>query len=371
MLRRHYKFFIAAMGPGEIGQGTAFAKYALSRGDSVVFSVPHRNYLPLIELSHQRFSYLVAKNSNILKKALAAKKPDVLVLCNSKIFTKKDNFHIFPPNPKPPTISIDSNWLFSPSSPYISNSWVDLYCLNFPKPIFDLGLKKNGGNYSIPLKVLKKIRVVGLIPSLYPITKNEKIKIRRQYGIKKEEKLIFLYASIGYLQKPNVFLKAYGVAKKIREKGHNIKMIYFGDRPKTALNKADHQWFLIKPRVSADHFSKVLMSSDLVFQHQGLSTLEQAIGAQVPVISNVRNVLDEKNPLTHRHAWEVGPFARYGACAMFFVKDPLETAVDCVENLLFDKKCRKKMIDKQKSLYSNGEANAYTEAIKLLKNKQI
>ena len=222
-----YRFFIAAMGPGEIGQGMAFAQYALSQGDFVVFSVPHRNYLPLINLVHPKFSHLVTKNSAVLKKNIRSQKADVLVLCNSKIFTHNDNFHKSPPNPKLPTVSIDSNWLFSSSSPYISNPWVDRYCLNLPRPVFNLGLKKNGGHYSIPSKILKKINVVGLIPSRQPIAKKEKVKLRLRYNIKSDEKLIFLYASIGSLQKPNVFSKAYQAAKILRDKGRKIKIIYF------------------------------------------------------------------------------------------------------------------------------------------------
>ena len=151
-----YRFFIAAMGPGEIGQGMAFAQYALKQGASVIFLVPHRNYLPLIRLSHPKFSHLVAKNSIALKKAIRAKKIDILILCNSKIFTRNDDFYKSSPKPKLPTLSIDSNWLFSPSSPYLSIPWVDKYCLNLPKPIFQLGLKKMEGTIRSLKKLLKK-----------------------------------------------------------------------------------------------------------------------------------------------------------------------------------------------------------------------
>ena len=363
-----YRFLVAAMGPGEIGQGMAFAQYALKQGASVIFSVLHRNYLPLVQLSHPKFSYLIAKNSIALKKVIRVKKIDVLILCNSKIFTRNDDFYKNPPKPKPPTLSIDSNWLFSPSSPYISIPWVDKYCLNFPKPIFQLGLKKNGGHYQIPEKIIKKIKVVGLIPSYRPLSIEEKNKIRKRYGIHKDEKLIFLYTSIGYLIKPAVFLRAYEVVKKLREKGKKIKIIYFGDSPSISLGASDRQWFLVHKRTNAEHFSKVLASSDLVFQHQGLSTLEQAIGAQIPVVANVKDLGDEKNPKLHRHAWEVGPFAKYGACAMFFFHDSVSKIMNMTEDLLFNKRRIKKMISRQRMLHTEGEAGVYNEAIKLLKN---
>jgi len=354
-----YQFFIAAMGPGEIGQGMAFARYALSRGNFVTLSVPHAGYLPLIRLRHPRFSSLIIKDSTVLKKTLNSKKVDILVLCNSKIFTRNDNFHKYPPEPKIPSLSIDSNWLFGPSSPYLSNPWVDRYCLNLPEPIFQLGLKKNGGHYKIPKKILKKISVVGLIPSYRPVSRQEKNKIRTHYGVHKNEKLIFLYTSIGYLIKPVVFLKAYAAAKKLRAKGKKIKVIYFGDPPPASLNIKDRHWFLTLPRTNTEHFSKVLASSDLVFQHQGLSTLEQAIGAQVPAIANVK---DPK----YMHAWEVGPFAKYGACAMFFFNDSSDAIANCAEDILFNKKRREAMRRKQRALYEKGEEKVYNEAIKLL-----
>jgi len=364
-----YQFFIAAMGPGEIGQGMAFARYALSRGNFVALSVPQAEYLPLIYLRHSRFSSLIIKDSIALKKTLNSKKIDILVLCNSKIFTRNDNFPKYPPEPKLPSLSIDSNWLFGPSSLYPSNPWVDRYCLNLPEPIFQLGLKKNGGHYGIPKKILKKISVVGLIPSYRPLSSQEKNKIRTHYKVHKNEKLIFLYTSIGYLIKPVVFLKAYAVAKKLRAKGKKVKVIYFGEPPSASLKTKDRRWFLVRPRTDTEHFSKVLASSDLVFQHQGLATLEQAIGAQVPVIANVKDPKYEKHPKRHMHAWEVGPFAKYGACAMFFFDDSSDTIVNCAEDILFNKKRREAMRRKQRALYEKGEEKVYNEAIKLLKTK--
>ena len=359
------------MGPGEIGQGMAFARYALSRGNFVALSVPQAEYLPLIRLRYPRFSSLIIKDSTTLKKTLNSKKVDILVLCNSKIFTRNDNFHKYPPKPKLPSISIDSNWLFGPSSPYPSNPWVDHYCLNLPEPIFQLGLKKNGGHYKIPKKILKKISAVGLIPSERPVSCQEKNKIRTHYGIHKNEKLIFLYTSIGSLIKPVVFLKASEVVKKLRAEGKKIKVIYFGDPPPVSLNAEDHRWFLALPRTNTEHFSKVLASSDLIFQHQGLATLEQAIGAQIPVIANVKDPKYEKYPKRHMHAWEVGPFARYGACAMFFFDDSCDTVANCAEALLFNKKLRDSMRRKQRALYEKGEEKVYNEAIKLLQLRNI
>ena len=144
-------------------------------------------------------------------------------------------------------------------------------------------------------------------------------------------------------------------------------MIYFGDDLSVPIDDKDRQWFLLRKRTSAEHFSKVLASSDLVFQHQGLSTLEQAIGSQIPVIANVKDKKDEKNPSLHRHAWEVGPFAKYGACAMFFFRDSVDKVMNMADNLLFNDGRIKKMTSRQRMLYSEGEIGVYNEAIKLLK----
>ncbi len=345
----------------------AFAQYALQRGDRVIFSVPERHYLPLVRHKHARLRPVLAPSSKILKQIIKQEGVDILILCNSKIYNRNDDFTSAPPEPLLPTLSIDSNWLFSPQSPYPFSPWIHRYCLNFPKPIFKLGLKKFGGHYTIPRSVLAKISVVGLIPSYKPITLHERKKIRTAYGITKNEKLIFLYTSIGYLAKPIVFLKALEAARLLRAAGRQTKMIYFGDTPSVKLTKQDREWFLLYPRTSARHFSKVLASSDLVFQHQGLSTLEQSIGAQIPVIATVRDRKNEKLPRYHRHAWEVGPFARYGACAMFYFNSAPKTIANKMEALLFHAREREAMRNKQRTLYSKGEINVYTEAIRLLK----
>ncbi len=363
-----YWFFIATMGPGEIGQGMAFARYALNCGDSVTLSIPKKEYSPLTQLRHPRFSSLIIKNSGRLREILRSKKNDALILCNSKIFTRNDDFPQHPPEPRLPTLSIDSNWLFSSSSPYVFSPWVDRYCLNLPRPVFQLGLRKNGGHYRIPQEILQKISVVGLIPSYRPLSLQEKNRWRTRYDVRQDEKLIFLYTSIGYLVKPVVFIKAYEVAKQLRAKGKKIKVIYFGDLPSLQLSLDDRHWFRVYRKTNIDHFSKVLASSDLVFQHQGLSTLEQAIGAQVPVIANVKDRKDEKNPTRHRHAWEVEPFARCGACAMFFFHNSVNTIANCAENLLFNQQQREAMRQKQRQLYSEGEAGVYHEAIRLIKH---
>jgi hypothetical protein len=368
MIKSKFRFYIAAMGPGEIGQGMAFARYAISQGDRVFFSVPSREHLPLANIQSHNYTLEIIKDSQELKSTIKKNKPQALILCNSKIFTRHDNFMDSPPVPKIPSLSIDSNWLFSPSSPYVFIEWIDRYCLNLPKRVFLNGLKKYGGQYSIPEKNLKKIRVVGLVPSYKPLSKKEKETIRRKYKIADNEKLIFLYFSMSYMIKPEVVAKVYGAVKQLRDEGHKIKVVNFTNQPLDIIDNKDKDWFMFLPLTNSDNFSKTLGSSDLIFQHQGLATLEQAIGMNVPSIANVKDVNDEKHPKTHRHAWEVEPFARCGVCSMFYFHDSSKRVKQEIFKLLYNDRARGKMIKSQQALQSSGEPLIYQEAVKLIKN---
>lgn len=363
---KQIKIFIVAMGPGEIGQGMAFASYAIKKGASILFAVLRKSNARFL-YPRRQFRYIITPTSDGLRRAITSYEPDILVLCNSKTFNWEKSFVIFPPSPKPPTLSIDSNWLFFPKSPYPALPWVDIYCINLPQKIFRLGLKKHGGGYTIPSSKMKKIRVVGLIPSYKKLSYSLKKKIRKRYHVKKTEKLIFLYSSVERLTKPLVFEKALDAVKILREKGFPIKLIYVGDANISYLTKK-YDWFIGEKSKSTDDFYKILGSADLIFQHQGLGTLAQAISARVPVIANVKDIKYEASPY-HAHAWEVGPFSRYGACSMFYFSDSADLVAKEIELLLYNFKRRKKMQSSQLSLYSylKGEKNVYREAIRLIK----
>lgn len=363
------KIFIAAMGPGEIGQGIAFAQYALRKGADVTFAIMDKKKSPMVNLGAARFNVLLLKkNSKSLNNAVFESKPDVLLLCNSKIFSADGFYPDYPPLPKPLTISIDSNWLFGPDSPYKSLPWIDKYCVNIPKKVFKLGLKKYGGHYTIPAKALKKIKIVGLLPSYSKIPTSSIRKIRNKYGVLRNEKLVFLYASTASHNASvlSQFLKkAIDVVRILRKKGHEIKIINVSEIPKNIL-KIKEKWILNLNHVDAREFYKILASSDLVFQHQGLSTLAQAIGANIPVISNVRNLKDEESHY-HAHAWEIMPFAKSGACSVFhFSASSLMLATE-MKKLLYDDKSISKMKKKQALLYESGEKNVFEEIKYLLK----
>ncbi len=368
---RQQKIFIVGMGTGEISHAVAFARYAIKQQAIVYLAVLSKDYMPLIDLNLENLIPLVLEASyESLNKTIVQYNPDVLILCNSKILNSDGQYALNPPNPKPLTLSIDSNWLFNSNIAFPYLPWVDEYCINIPEEVFNLGLKKYDGYYEISDEVMKKIKIVGLIPSYEKIPKSKIIQIREKYGVSSDEKLMFLYTSPNSSSRTQniIFKKAIESVIALREKGYKIKIISInvGEIIKDILNVTD-EWFINLGTVNAHDFYDILSSSDLVFQHQGFGTLEQAIAACVPVITNVMDLSDEVTP-GHAHAWEVLPFKRYGACSMFYFSDSTSDATDEVERLLYNDDRINIMKQQQQKLHSSGESGVMQE-IKRLKGK--
>jgi len=102
------------------------------------------------------------------------------------------------------------------------------------------------------------------------------------------------------------FIKA---VDRLVEKEIKLKAVYIG--PKIEVQK---EWLITIEKISSKKYFEILASSDLVFMHQGMVTLAQAISCQIPVICNV-SIL--KKELPKLHFWEVSPFKRIGVCEMF------------------------------------------------------
>ncbi|KKU52429.1 MAG: hypothetical protein A3H69_03625 [Candidatus Sungbacteria bacterium RIFCSPLOWO2_02_FULL_47_9] len=358
------KVFIAALGPGEISQGMAFAKYALSKGSAVSFAVLRKSNLPFLPKTSARFQKLLAPTPRKLNALVEKSRPDVLVLCNSKMFSWDAYFINHPPDPKPLTVSIDSNWLFFKESPYQSLPWTDRHYINLPKKVFRFGQKEFGGHYRISHEMLKKIKVVGMIPSYKSLPARVRSPIRRKYA-KPGEKLIFLYASVGGLIKPEVFGTLTDVVEALCGQSCRIRVVHAGDYGLPRREQRRYPWLTYAGPVTTDEFYAILASSDLIFQHQGLGTLAQAISAGVPAIANVKDVRDERSPW-HAHAWEVEPFARAGACMFFSFSDPIKKIITAIESLLYDEKKRQRMRQDQKAIYSAGELVVFEDIKRLL-----
>ena len=363
------KFLILTMGPGETIQGTALANYVLGKKNDVTLAARMRLNYRFLRKQKQLFKVCLVETEKQLKKVFEAERPDVFVLCNSKIVHYYKDFFLSPPSPKPVTVSLDSNWLFLKNEKWYSFiEWADRYLIVFPKKIFNLGLKKYGGDYNIPAHIIKKIETVGFIPSFKKISLKEKLRIKEKYKIGKNEKLIFSYfGGFGAGFHPWALDNLIKAVEYLNQEGCQIKIILCC-RKENVKGLEGKSWLIIEELLSDKEFFSILSSSDLVFQHQGLGTLAQAISSQIPVIANVRNIKDEPYP-GHAHAWEVGPFAKLNMCKMLLKNSPLESIEKGIKKLLYGKKEIERMKNAQKKYYAPGEPATYKIIKGLLKTK--
>lgn len=343
-------FLIVTMGSGETGQGVALGKYLLGEGHQVAFGIFRKENTTFAQgLSCQNKTL---ESPFLVKQEIEAGKYDVVVFCNSKMFNKDSGF--FDPELKTESllVSLDSNWLFSESDFFPLIKLVDRIYLNFPEEVYKIGLKINGGHFEIPDEIIRKIETVGLIPSYPPLDLSQRNQIRSEIGITLGQKLIFCYIGNGINFRsdfyPHLLEIMDGLYLKFRDK---IKVIFIGNRN----NKPERPW-LIKncDVVTSEKFHQLLAASDLVFQHQGLGTLEQAISAQVPVIANVTDT--GANDENHTQIREIIPFTKIGLCKMHYYTDGVSTVLDSIEKLLFSVE-KESMIGSQKKQYSQGEKN--------------
>lgn len=339
------KFLIITMGPGETSQGAAFGRYVIQKGHSVSFRIlrpENRTFFRGLPVTVKSTRDGMEAAKDITKGGF-----DVVVFCNSKIFKSQD-IHKIEPSPRPFCCSIDSNWLFGKDVEYPWIGWLDNYYINLPVKVFKLGLSENGGNFNIADNVKSRLVDVGMIPSYKPLDKSESQKIRNKIGVKQNQNLLFSYIGSSITYKDQFQKKYIETMKVLQNKYHDkIKIMSVG--------KELHipQTISTLQNVSSEWFYRYLASSDIVFQHQGLGTLEQAISARIPVIANV--IRPEKGEKVNAHAWEVGPFEKAGLCKMHYYDDPVQNVVESVEKLIFNQNIRQKMIDSQKKHYSMGE----------------
>lgn len=348
---------IVAMGPGECSHAAALGSYAIRKGHKVCIAAVQRENLVFFRNGpHFGFANLWhTPTPQSLWRLVKKEAPDVMVLCNSKIFGAYRDFQKSPPVARPFTVSLDSNWLFNSSPktrfPYVP--WVDNYLIVLPQKVYRLGLKKYGGEFSIPRNPRRKMRVVGLIPSYRPLARAEVRRQRKRYGVAKNEKLIFCYGGYGVTDRFRAVSGVLSVTQKLTARGYRVKVLVVGDRKRIKKRYFSAPWLVIRESLSFKEYYSALASADLVYQHQGLGTLAQAIGANVPVIANVSN--PSKKAREHTHAWEVAPFAKAGVCKMLFFKDPPSRRLETVTTLLYSARPRRAMLAKQREIYSRGE----------------
>lgn len=365
------KYLFVAMGPGETSQARALAKYIEKKGGEILFALHQRKNLHFL-VEDKKFKIFLTENPQKLKRIVEKEKPDILLLFNSKMWGNFREFFETPPFKKPTlALCLDSNWLFNdkryPAFRFIK--WVDKYLVLFPKKIFESGLKENSGDFVIPKNVLQKIIPVGFIPSYKKPSQKSILKIRKKYGIQKNQKFIFSYFSgFGAGHRIFAFNNLFLAIEKLIKKGRKIKVLYVGPTHDLDPEKLKKNWLLKEEFLSAKEYFLTLSKTDLIFQHQGMATLSQAIAAQVPVICNV-HILKER-VLPKLHFWEVSPFKRAGVCEMFSKSTPIGKIAKTIDELLFNEKKRREMQKKQKLIWKNGEEKAFKIIKNLLKEKR-
>lgn len=369
---KNIKFLFISMGPGETGHAIALARYIFKKGGRILFALQQEKNLNFLS-EDKNFDVFLTSTPKELKKIVEKEKPMVLLIFNSKIWGSHfKDFLKEPPFKKPPlTVCVDSNWLFNdkkyPNFRFIK--WADKYLIVFPKKIFDLGLKKNKGTYIISKPFLKKIFPIGFIPSYQKPIKKEVLEVRKKYKIKSDEKFIFSYFSgLGAGHRTWAFENLIRAVDKLIKRGEKIKVLYVGPTEDLNQRKLKRKWLIKIRGLPASEYFSTLASADLVFQHQGLVTLVQAISAQVPVIANV-SILKSKIP--KNHFWEVKPFVRVGTCIMLSKSIPTKKISQSISQLLFNKKAIEKMKEKQKSIFERGEKKSFEIVIQEIRNSDL
>jgi len=351
------KFLIITMGPGETSQGAAIGKHLLEQKEDVSFILlleENRHFI-----ANLKCSLWVTNDGEEVKSIISSGNFDVVILCNSKAMHKDEKFRNEAPENKPYTVSLDSNWLFDQPGKFPYIQWIDKIYLNFPVDVYENGLAKNGGNYTIPSEVAKKIMPIGLVPSYKKPEESALLNLRKDIGLREDQKLIFSYIGSGVTLRKDFRDQYIAVMDEVyKNHGDKVKVLFLsGEEP-------DKPWVLpLKIETNSEVFYQLLAASDMVFQHQGLGTLEQCISAAIPVIANVATPDPEEK--IHAHSWEVLPFVDAGLCKMHFYEDDAATVARTIESLLYDDAKRAEMIKSQKAHYTCGEEAIYQDLKKL------
>lgn len=351
------KLLFISHGPGETSQARALARYAVEKKKKVLFIATEKKNIPFLK-NEKDFKVFLAEKPQKIKEVFEKEKPKAVLFFNSKIEKKYPRFfEKYPFSKRVPCLCFDSNWLFNkkkyPSYPFIK--WADEYLIIFPKKIFKTGLTE----FQIEKEFRKKLSPVGFIPSYKKPSKKIIAETRKEYNLEKDEKLIFSYfGGIGSGYRDWAFSNFISSVEKLIKEGRKIKAIYIGPE------KIRKNWLIKKDSLPSDKYFFTLASSDLIFQHQGLATLSQAISLQIPVIANV----SIKPQLPKLHFKELEPFKKEGTCKVFSKSTPISEISDTIEDLLYNKKVGEKMRKKQKAISKGGEEKAFKIIEKYLKS---
>lgn len=348
-------YLLFAMASGETSQAYAIAEYLHAQGAHVTLILKKDVTRGFFTDSSPGFPVRMAPTVELLKQYVGEYKPNVVLLCNSKSFRDDETFWNAPSSlfPDQLVVTVDSNWLFLPTSAvYPYNRWADRYYINLPSDVFYAGLLEHGGMFDIPKPIATRLEPIGCIPSYVPIADVERKKVRESYGLYDEEKLIFCYVSgFGAGSRSWVFDNLLHAVDELQHP--KVRMLVFGDVTKIDLDSLKRNDIILPPKTNMDAFYLALAASDLVFQHQGLATLEQAISARIPTIANVTTYPDDEYP--ELHIGEVQPFAHMGVCVLHNKTTPISKIATSIHDLLFDETAIAHMKASQEKQWSDGE----------------
>jgi len=360
------KYMFVSCGPGETGQARALAKFISGKKGKILFVVEQAVNLSFLS-NDKEFEVFVANNLKKLKEIVEMEKPDILLIFNSKMWGRNLKFSArMPFNFKHLVFCVDSNWLFNEAIYPYYIKWADKYLILFPEKIYRLGIKENGGYFTIPKEWSEKIIPVGFIPSYAKPKPKNVADIRRKYNISANEKFIFSYFSgLGAAHRTFAFDNLISAVNGLIKEGRKIKVLYVGPIEDLKRKQLKRSWLMTKKELPGDEYFLTLASSDLVFQHQGMVTLAQAISAQVPAICNIH--FTKKEIIPRIHLWEVSPFERANVCEMFYKTSAPGEIKGSIKRLLYNKKAINKMKRIQRLVFQNGEKDAFDIINKSLK----
>lgn len=349
---------------GEFAQAEASALFMKEKKNAIFFITRNKRLIDII--NSYGFQAFYSDNTGITQKIISKIKPDAIFLCNSKTnYMYEISIMRKPPlEPKPFICSLDSNWLFLEDKRigFPAPPWINRIYIAFPKKIYEMGLKENGGHYIISDSFKDKIICPGFIPSSISFSKNEKELRRKELNIKDDEKLIAVYFGLSENDILPQFLPKFSlIIEELIQNGYKIKVWFKG---KTKIQK---KWIKCISWVDTTRlFDLTMASADLVIQHHGMGNLPKIIHNQVPVICFVFKYKKELRYYRHLAEYEVDPFSKLNLCRSLSYSVSFKELKQTVMDLLYNAKEIEKMKKAQEMYFQPGEENQYNDLLKCL-----
>tara|TARA_Y100000310_G_scaffold10678_1_gene11353 strand:+ start:12888 stop:14006 length:1119 start_codon:yes stop_codon:yes gene_type:complete len=361
--------FCASGGFGELTQGLAVARYLRKKGDVASFISRDDSLLELIK--SEGFSSHKVNSPDESIKLINGFDADFVFMCNSKTAYIGKSATLTKKPAKAKVCCLDSNWLFlndkrtcRKNCNFTSPDFLDRIYIVFPDNIYKANLHENGGHYKIIPFFKEKIIAPGFIPGGIRISKKERDKFRKKYGIAKEDKMVFLYFGQRYKKIKPYFEK---VVNDIFCKLNKKEKVWLMTTHKFNITAP---WYMHLKKLFKDEraFETAIDAANLVIQHHGMGTLPKCIRQQTPVLCYVPTLKKELPYYVHLETYEVKPFVKMGVCSMVAYDNYL-LAKESIKELLYNKELIENMKCNQKLHFSNGEKGCYDDLKGLLRKK--